>query len=259
MFPGGGRPHTGRMRKSPWLAFALFLAFCCDASGADARKLLLAATEYPPYYSESLPLGGPVTEITVQALRRSGHEVEVVFLPWARALRLGELGAVDGLVGVWHSPPRDASFLFSQPVASNHVVLCKMKGRPPERFTSFEALRPYTVGVVLGYADPPGLAAAGVTTESVSDDLHNLRKLAAGHVDLVLIDNRVERYLARRNFADGGKAIECLQPPVQDIPQHLAVSRHSADAAELVAAFDEQLKRMLESGEFQEIAGKWGF
>lgn len=247
------------MRKTPLLSGVLALTCLCLAwPAALARKLTLAATEYPPYYGEALPRGGPVTEITVAALRKAGHEVQVRFLPWARALRLGEEGAVDGLVGVWHSAERDRFFLYSLPVVANRLVLCKRAGSEPARFEGFAALEPYTVGVVRGYADPPGLAAAHIRTEAVVDDLQNLRKLAAGHVDLVLIDSRVGRYLADKHLADFAPRMECLQPAVEETPQYLVVSRHAPDAAKIIEAFNEGMKQLLDSGEFAEIAARWG-
>ncbi|MED5619864.1 substrate-binding periplasmic protein [Ideonella sp. BN130291] len=237
---------------------ACLLALTCLVPGAWARKLVLAATEYPPYYSETLPDGGPVTELTVMALRRAGYEVEVRFLPWARALRLGQQGEVDGLVGVWRSPDREAAFRFSHPVVSNRIVLCRKGHHGPARFTGFAALRPYTVGVVRGYADPPGLAAAQVRTEAVNDDLQNLRKLMVGHIDLVLIDSRVAQHLADRHLLGLASELDCLRPAVQEHPQYLAVSRRVADAASIVAAFNERLRGLRDSGEFEEIAARWG-
>jgi polar amino acid transport system substrate-binding protein len=246
------------LRRRWWLLLVMGLAAALQTP-AHARKLVLAATEYPPYYSESLDRGGPVAELTVAALRRAGYEVEVRFMPWARALKLGELGKVDGLVGVWRSPEREAAFVYSQPVVSNRIELCRLRGRAPAHFTTFEALKPFTVGVVRGYADPPGLAAAGVHTESVTHDLQNLRKLAAGHVDLVLIDSRVAHYLIERNLGREGGSIECIQPPVQEHPQYLVVSRSVADAATIVAGFNERLEEMRHSGEFEQIAARWGW
>ncbi len=245
------------MLKTMLIAGALAMA--CLHAPACADTLVLAATEYPPYYSEALPRGGPVTELTVTALRRAGHVVQVRFLPWARALRLGELGEVDGLIGIWHSPERERHFLYSRPVAHNHVVLCHKPGTGPKRFTGFPALKPYTVGVVRGDADPPGLTAAGIRTDAVNDDLQNLRKLSAGRIDLVLVDSRVARYLASRHLPQLAATMQCLEPSVQEHPQYLVVSRHLATAAAVVAEFNEQLKRMQDSGEFAEIAARWGF
>jgi polar amino acid transport system substrate-binding protein len=236
----------------------LLFAVLLNAS-AHARKLVLAATEYPPYYSETLPRGGPVADLTETALRKAGFEVEVRFMPWARALKLGEQGKVDGLIGVWRSPERELSFIYSEPVVSNRIVLCRYGSSGPDKFTSFEALRPFTIGVVRGYADPPGLAAAGVRTEAVTHDLQNLRKLVAGHVDLALIDSRVGEYLANRHLGPAAVNINCLTPPVQEHPQFLVVSRGTADAAAIVEAFNEQMRRLRRSGEIKGMGGRWGW
>jgi polar amino acid transport system substrate-binding protein len=231
----------------------LALVGFAPAPGRASRKLALATTEYPPYYGPNLPNGGPVTELSVLALRHAGYEADVQFLPWARALQAGKDGSVDALVGVWHAPERDKDFLFSQPVISNRILLCRRQGRGPTHFTGFEALRPYTVGVVRGYADPPGLAAAGIKVEAVGEDLQNLRKLLADRIDLVLIDGRVADHLIRLHMPEARSAIDCIEPPVQEHPQHLAASRRAPDAAAIVAAFNRGLHGLRESGRHDEI------
>ncbi len=248
-----------RHGRVPFLLVIVLALALLTAMPAQARKLTLAATEYPPYYSESLERGGPAAELTVTALRNAGYEIEVRFMPWARALRLGEQGKVDGLIGVWRSPERERSFFYSDPVVTNRIVLCRRGTAGPDHFTSWEALRPFMVGVVRGYANPEGLAAAGVHTEAVTDDLQNLRKLMAGHIDLALIDSRVEQYLARRHIGPTAALIDCLQPPVQEHPQYLVVSRSTAGGEAIVAAFNEQMQRLRRSGEFKGIAGRWGW
>ena len=43
---------------------------------------------WEPYYSETLPNGGVVTEIVRRAFEISGYQIEVTWLPWARAINL---------------------------------------------------------------------------------------------------------------------------------------------------------------------------
>jgi polar amino acid transport system substrate-binding protein len=228
-------------------------------AAAHARDLTLAATEYPPYYAESMSHGGPVVEMTLAALREAGHTPSLRFMPWARALQWGEQGRVDGLVGVWHSPEREAAFLYSEPLVENRIVLCRLGDHGPARFTDFEALRPYTVGVVRGYADPPGLVKAGVKTEAVVEDLQNLRKLAAGRIDLALIDSRVAQHLIAQHLDAPGKAINCLEPAVQLHPQYLVVSKRVADAPRIIAAFNDKLRHWRRTREYREMAARWGW
>jgi ABC-type amino acid transport substrate-binding protein len=48
-------------------------------------------------------------------------------------------------------------------------------------------------------------------------------------------------------------AIDCIEPPVQEHPQHLAASRRAPDAAAIVAAFNRGLHGLRESGRHDEI------
>lgn len=237
------------------LTFAVLLPLPAPA----ARALVLAASEYPPYTSEALAQGGPMSQIATAALQHAGYRVELKFLPWARALRLAEQGEVDGLLAVWHSPERERTFWFSRPVVSNRLVLCGRQPNVPERFEDFAMLRDYTLGVVRGYAKPPGLEQAGRTLEEATDDLQNLRKLVAGHVDLVLIDGRVQRFLVSRHMPEAAAALRCLQPPVQEPPLYLVVPRRVRDGQEVVRAFDAQLERMQRDGEYATISRGWDF
>jgi len=225
---------------------------------AAGRRLLLAATEYPPYYGSGLARGGPVAELSVLALRQAGYEVELQFLPWPRALQAGRDGTADALIGIWYSAEREHDFLFSDPMISNRILLCRKQGHGPSHFIGFEALRPYTVGVVRGYADPPGLAAAGIKTEAVSEDLQNLRKLLVDRIDLALIDGRVAEHLIRHHLPQARTLLECLEPAVQEHPQYLAVSRQAADAVAIIAAFNRGLHQLRISGRYREIAAAGG-
>jgi polar amino acid transport system substrate-binding protein len=226
---------------------------------ASAREIALAATEYPPYYGESMVQGGPVVELTLQVLRDAGYTPSVRFMPWVRALQWGEGGQVDGLIGVWHSSDREASFLYSHPLVDNRIVLCRLGDHGPARFSGFDALRPYTVGVVSGYADPPELAQAGVHTEAVVEDLQNLRKLVAGRIDLALIDSRVAKHLIEHDLDARGQAINCLEPAVQRHPQYLVISRRVPDAPRIIAAFNEKLRVWRRTKEYRELAQRWGW
>lgn len=241
------------------LATLLALATLATPALAAPRHLVLVASEYPPYTSEGLAHGGPMSEITVTALRKAGYEVQVRFLPWARALRLAEQGLVDGLLAVWRSPARERVFLFSEPVIANRIMLCGRDGAMPVRYEGPAMLRRYTVGVVRGYANPPALEESGARLEPVTDDLQNLRKLVAGRVDLIVIDGRVQRYLVGRHLPEAGVHIRCLQPPLQEPPLHLVVARSVPGASEVVQAFDTQLELLLQSGEYARIAAQWQF
>ena len=55
---------------------------------AEQRAITLATVNWEPYYSEQLPDGGPVTEVTKEAFRQVGYEALIKFIPWKRAVEL---------------------------------------------------------------------------------------------------------------------------------------------------------------------------
>lgn len=70
----------------------VFITLTTDAKGAEKAKIVLATGNWEPYYGETLPNGGIVTEIVRRAFRRVGYELEVKWRPWARAMEVTKQG-----------------------------------------------------------------------------------------------------------------------------------------------------------------------
>ncbi len=217
------------------------------------RTINLGATEFPPYYSENLPNGGPLTKIVTAVYGLMGYRVIIGFYPWARALQMGKTGAVDGLLGVWHTPEREKWFLFSSPLPGNAVVIYKRKETPIKAFTAFNALKAYRVGIVRGYALPPGFNEAGLQTEEVTTDIQNLMMLKEKRVDLILIDKGVAKYLLRTCFRDSSGIFEMLQPPLEYEPLYLVISRKTTDAAQKIKDFNTGFLALEKEGKINAI------
>lgn len=72
--------------------------------------LVFAICNWEPYYSESLPNGGVIVDITRQAFKRSGYNIKIQWLPWARALNLTKNYELDGIIGAWYTRNRAQFF-----------------------------------------------------------------------------------------------------------------------------------------------------
>jgi polar amino acid transport system substrate-binding protein len=225
---------------------------------AQSRRLVFASTEFPPYYAQDLPQYGPISEIVTAACEHMGYTVEFRFYPWARALSLGELGTVDGLSGIWISKERERSFLFSNPLPGNTIILMKRAGSGPSRFTSLESLGSLRIGTVRGYVNPAGFDEAALNVEAVTEDLQNLKKLQAHRLDLVLIDREVGRHLIQRKLPEAMNAFEELTPPLEYKNLYLAIPRQNPAAAEIVEAFNRGLEWITRQGQLKAILAKHG-
>ncbi|MFK7845173.1 MAG: substrate-binding periplasmic protein [Rhodothermales bacterium] len=238
-------------------AFVLLSLFCSIAV-ADAKTIKLAATEWPPFYGENLDDNGFMTEIIREALSRSGYDVKIDFLPWKRALASAQSGKHDGLFTVWYREEREEWFVFSDALPSNQLAFLKRKGNPIDS-SNFEDLKGQNIGVVRGYAPPPGFAEAGLKTSEARDDLENLRKLEKGRVDLILADKIVAQHLINTAVSEMGAEVEWIDPPVHEDIQYLVFSKKAENYQKLKDAFNKSLAEMTEDGVLERIMAKHGF
>jgi len=236
------------------LAFATLLV----AGNAAAERIHFLTVDYPPYYGSNLENGGPVTEIVTEAYKKVGHDVQVDFMPWARALQQAKAGKADGLLGAWYSEERAKSFVFSDPMPGNEVVLLKKKGAEPKEFTSYAELKPYRIGIVRGYRNPPEFDAADLNTEKANSDKLNITKLAKGRLDLILVDRALANYIIKKELPEYKDDLVAVEPPLEVLPLYVLFSKTAGDAQEKAEALNRGLKILEKDGRIQEILKRHG-
>lgn len=245
------------MRSILAVFFSLLCTVC--STGQAARPLIvLAASEYPPYYGRNLPMQGAVVEIVVEAYRASGYDVELRFYPFARAMQAAKDGQFDGLIALWHRREREQWFAFSPPLAETRLSFYKRKDAAINSSTH-EQLRQYRIGAVRGYAGPSGFDAYQFNTvELVTFDLQNLRKLSAGRIDLVLIDSAQAAYLIKTQAPELAHLLERVGPPFRIDPLHLALSKKRQGYQRRLDAFNRGLAQLAATGQLDKIRERHG-
>lgn len=239
----------------------LLVVFCLLFRGelaADDKNIEIVATEYPPYYGSELQNKGFITEIVVAAFARSGYDSTVRFLPWQRAFDGAKAGKYTVLYTMWYRKEREEWFEFSDALPANEVGFFKRVGDDIS-FNNFSDLKPYTIGVVRGYVNPPGFDEAGLTTEVVDNDALNLNKLLRGRIDLVLIDKIVGQHILNINHAQHKHEVEWMKPPVTVETQHLVVSKRAPDSRAILDNFNRGLAAIIADGTVSQITRKHGF
>jgi len=236
-----------------------FLLSCLLSQAAlAAHRVEFASTDYPPYFSPSLPEGGAVAAIARAAFAASGFELKLTFRPWARLMAETEAGQYDGVVAVWYKPEREAYLAYSAPVVDTVIGFYGRVDRPIA-VDRLDRLHPYVVGTVRGYANPESFDAEHLKTDEAVDDLTNLRKLLAGRLDLVLIDKALAAELVRQNLPNQRTGIEWLNPPIKTMPLFVGVAKKRADYQETLAAFNQGLAAIRKSGEYAKILERFKF
>ena len=219
---------------------AATVIFSTTASLASEKTINLAATEYPPYYGKDLENHGFMTELVVEAFARVDYDVTVKFLPWKRALESTKTGKHDGLFTVWYREEREEWFVFSDPLPANELGFYKRKDRDIS-YQNYDDLKPFSIGVVRGYASPPGFDDAGLKTSLANDDEQNLRKLQKGRVDLVLIDKITGKFQIDSKLSSEQGELEWIEPPLHVDIQYLVISKKIADYEATLRDFNKGL------------------
>jgi polar amino acid transport system substrate-binding protein len=232
-------------RLAPLLA--LLFALLCGTAHAG-RTVHLASTDYPPYFSPHLAHDGAVAAITRAALARHGYTLELHYRPWARLMAEVKSGQFDGVMAVWYEPARAGYLHYSQPLV-NTVMGFYGRNDKPLATQPLAGLKPYTIGTVRGYKNPDEYERAGLKTELATDDLTNLRKLAASRLDLVLIDKVLAQHLLGSLSARERSAIHWQEPPLEIMPLHVGLRRDLPDGEQLLADFNDGLQALRKSGQ----------
>jgi polar amino acid transport system substrate-binding protein len=240
------------MRALP-LVIMLLLTASVSARADDIR---LAAAEYPPYTSADLPDGGLLGELTRRAFAVSGHHVQIDFFPWARAVLVMRRGQYDGLMTIWPDKAMAEKLIPSRPLVYSELGFF-VRSNTLVPFTALSQLKGQPVGTVRGYHYPRNIMSSGIVAEDAADDLGNLRKLAAQRFDSVLLEKQVGLYLLGRE-PDLQKKLVWQDPVLERIPLFIGFAAPKTDQPDWPALYEQGLKQLVESGEYQRILKKYG-
>ena len=259
----------------------LYVLFGTVATMAEQKKVTLATLEWEPYIGSKMPRNGLTAEIVVEAFKRVGYSVDIKFLPWTEALKLGEAGKVDGIFPAYHSKGREAHFIFSEPFAESPLGFYKKSAavagpnisqlkRADENIVFPEdprvdqtavlkMMKQYTFGVVKGYVNTPEFDAATFLkkVESASDE-ENLRNLINGRVDLIFIDRYAAKNIIVKKFPWHLQDYEFMEPALATKPLYIGFSKKLAAHQQKLKDFNRGLKIAKEDGVLKRLTDKYG-
>lgn len=191
-------------RIAAWMGLACCLA-CASLTVARAANYRMATLEWAPYTGADLPGLGFVSATIRDALASAGHSVDIRFFPWSRAVHLVDSDpAYIAFYPAYYSRERAARYLFSEPVGRSTMVFLERVDQVV-RWSGYDDLQGLRIGVVRGFVNTEELdsriANKTLSAEEAPDDRSNVLKLAAGRVDLAVIDSHVFQHLVRTDTA----------------------------------------------------------
>lgn len=232
------------------LVVALALAVCWAAAAAQTpQSVRMSSLEWPPYTGAKLAHQGASVVVVREVLRQAGLALDVAFFPWSRAVDMARRdGQTLAYFPEYFDPANAEKFLYSDPIGSGPLVFAQRRGAAV-LWKQYDDLASVRIGVVRGYFNTPELderiARGQLQADEAPDDSHNLRKLAAGRIDLAVIDSNVFAYLAQHD-----SAVAALAPGLE-INAHVLENKrlyvcfkNSAQGRALRDVFNQALKRV---------------
>lgn len=222
---------------------------------SNAREIKMVTTQWAPFYSDQLPRGGPVTEIVVEAFKRSGHQATVEYLPWSRALKKVTENQADLVLGAYYTEARSKVFSYSAPIMMVNVGLVANSSIGIESFKSLRELSPYKIGVSKGWANSPEFDAAPYLNKDLANNqILNIRKLGFGRVDMIAVSFEVFRYEDSKIHPQHEKVTHSfLKPLLSRSPLHLIMSKQLEGQELILEGFNLALQEMKEDGTYGSI------
>lgn len=229
-----------------------------DGSGNGLHVSLATGDAYPPYTDESLPYGGFATKVVMRAFHLAGVRVDsVIWRPWNRVGVLTQELAIDAAFPYIVTPTRQEQFLFSKPIFRKIDSGWQWSGnnRRIVDLDDPEAIEGLRFCLPFDFAAPDSvrklLLEGRITLHRAADLVGCFSMLHVGRVDVTLAG----REQAAESIAAIGVAAEEFHKSnlTAEIEGRLIVGRDHPRGPEIIAAFNEGLKRFEATTEYARL------
>ena len=223
---------------------------------AYAGPVKVTSGEYPPYTGEHLPHGGFVNHVVTEVFNSMGYEVRIRYYPWARAFASARDGTSDAVAYVYMTERRGKSYLFSDPVTHERLVVFTKKETKVPEWETFRDFKGFRIGATrdFSYTDEFWiLAEKGVLTLDVANnDTSNFAKLIEKRIDVFFADELVGFTILRERFAPAiGDMIKSSERAIAEHIGTIGFTRANPRGRKLRDVFNRGLKELKDSGKFQ--------
>ena len=241
-----------------WMALVVAFALGMAAPAAEARRVVMATVPWAPFYAPELDDEGFISEISRAAFNAAGHEADLEFMPWARAMLEVRQGDRHLVMGAYYTDERAETYIASDRIYTTSVGLVALQDLGVTSYGELRDLSEYTIGYGRGWATTDEFDNADyLDKEAADNNVLNVRKLYAGRIDMIAMNFDRFSQIAEDEGFDPDQAV-FLDPPLQSSGLYLMASRAIDDPEGLVEEFNEGLKTIRENGRYDEIIERFG-
>ena len=228
---------------------ALYLPFSANAQNSLKLKAVYGESE-TYYFSNHLPDYGFYSRIVSAAFAQSGYSVNFQADNWKRAIRDTAATNYDLLAGGWSTKARKEIFLISDPYAFNRMAFVK---RSDNAIPSIDAANPGTTRFALVRDSYQAELVKSPNVILVADSTAVIRLILYGRVDVGVIEERTAIGLIDRYSEDKEHVLTLMPEPAAKAATSIMVSKQHPQGPEIIAAFNEGLRHLIESGEYAKL------
>ncbi|MEW9897866.1 transporter substrate-binding domain-containing protein [Chitinivorax sp. PXF-14] len=184
--------------RSIWRCLLLLLLVATCQAAEEEKVVRLSSLVWPPYSGAALKEGGVLTQVLREAFKSVGYRLEVSYYPWSRAVAVAKRDpSFSGYFPEYYAKHIESHFIFSPPIGSGPLGFAERRSRPVS-WRKLDDLTPYRIGVVHDYVNTEAfdklVAEQTLRADPATSDVQNLLKLAAGRLDLAVVDRHVMNY-----------------------------------------------------------------
>ncbi len=219
-------------------------------------KVKIATGEYPPFTTEALEDKGFFSAIVKAAFNEVGEEVEFSFLPWKRCEHLVKKGDYFAAIPYAKSEKREKEFDFSDEAYMSIELIYYYEPKndlSSFNYSEYSDLKSFNIAGIHGYYYVDPMKKLGLKMDSTPNELMAFKKLIAGRVDIILMDQITGMSIIKKNFPNEGQNIKTVKNPSNSSNSFLMISRKYPKAKELTDKFNQGLKKIQENGIYDDI------
>lgn len=229
------------------------LLFISSFTGAEPIVLAAVGDPWPVLLNPDTKQQGLLVEVARKAYQTQGYELEIVFVPWSRAMVMIQQKRADLLIGAWYTDERNNYLLYSQAIFSSAIRLIKPKHSSFE-YTNLSSLQGMRVGTILSYQyHDEFLTDTGIIRITSDSLLNNIHNLLAGRIDLTLDDHYVVKYMLDTHIDDWQNKLSLVESPLMAKNLYLAANRSNPKHQTIIKAFNLGLAQLKKDGRYNEI------
>ncbi len=249
--------HINKSRLVPFLFFVvMFITFLWGE-----ETIILGTGEWSPFSTETLEGNGFCCEIITAAFKEMKIDAKFKFMPWKRNEAELEDGKVFGIFPYTTTKDRKEKFDFTDKIATmtGRLFYYIPSNKIPKGFNwrTYADLRSYKIGGGFGYWYEKPFAEAGLTVEYAATDEQNIKKLAAGRVDLVAVEEKVGWSLITKLFPDIKGNFSTLDKPTDNSDVFIMVSKKYPNYKLMKKKFNIGLAIIINNGTYEKIRHKY--